>query len=92
MISTAALAVSAQHEPIGRHVAEFRSATMELIADYLRRARDSGELAASADPVTLARYFGAVIQGMSVQARDGATADELNALATVAISAWPGPE
>lgn len=81
MISTAGLNLSPDLTSIGAATAARRAATMSLIEDYLRRA-------GAADPPTLARFFGAVIQGMSVQARDGATEEELTALAEVALTAW----
>lgn len=81
MISTAGLNLSPDLTSIGEATAARRATTMSLIEDYLRRA-------GAADPPTLARFFGAVIQGMSVQARDGATERELAALADVAITAW----
>jgi hypothetical protein len=36
-------------------------------------------------------YFGAVVQGMSQQARDGASTQELRRVARLAMSAWPEP-
>jgi TetR/AcrR family transcriptional regulator, copper-responsive repressor len=81
MVSTAALNLSPDLASVEEATAARRSATMSLIEDYLRRA-------GATDPQTLARFFGAIIQGMSVQARDGATEEELTALADVAITAW----
>lgn len=81
MISTAALTLSPDLTSVEAATAARRTAALTLIEDYLTRA-------GSADPHTLARFFGAVVQGMSVQARDGATEEELTALADVAISAW----
>lgn len=48
-----------------------------------------GELPPDTDPAALARFVGAVIQGMSQQARDGATAAELRNVAETAMRAWP---
>ena len=49
----------------------------------------AGELPAGLDAAALARHAGAVIQGMSQQARDGASRQELEALAEIAITIWP---
>ncbi|MGO4332460.1 TetR/AcrR family transcriptional regulator [Cupriavidus sp. 2TAF22] len=49
-----------------------------------------GELAADADAAALARFFNAVMQGMSMQARDGATRIALEQMAEMAMQAWPG--
>jgi AcrR family transcriptional regulator len=81
MISTAALNLSPELRSVEDATAARRAATMSLLEDYLTRAD-------APRPRTLARFFGAIIQGMSVQARDGATEEELTALADVAITAW----
>ncbi|MEU2624675.1 hypothetical protein ABZ642_42315 [Streptomyces sp. NPDC007157] len=39
----------------------------------------------------MAVYFGAVVQGMSQQARDGATTEELRHVAEYAMAVWPEP-
>ncbi|WP_103507080.1 TetR/AcrR family transcriptional regulator [Streptomyces sp. SM13] len=65
-----------------RNVTEFR---LRIQADI-----DAGVLPAHADAAALARYTAAVIQGMSQQARDGASRAELETLAEVAMRAWPG--
>ncbi|GAA3836624.1 TetR/AcrR family transcriptional regulator [Streptomyces chiangmaiensis] len=49
----------------------------------------AGELPAGTDARALARYARAIIQGMSQQARDGASREELAALADMAMSIWP---
>lgn len=81
MISTASLQLSPELTSVGEATASRRAATMELLAEYVAEA-------GATSPATLARFFGAVIQGMSVQARDGATEEELAALADVALAAW----
>ncbi len=48
-----------------------------------------GVLPPDTDAAALARYTGAMIQGMSQQARDGATRVELEALAEIALAVWP---
>lgn len=48
-----------------------------------------GELAPSQDTLNaLARYYATVVQGLSVQARDGATRDELEAVIACAMATW----
>jgi TetR/AcrR family transcriptional regulator, copper-responsive repressor len=81
MISTACLNLSPELTSVGEATASRRSATLALLTEYLTEA-------GAASPATLARFFGAVIQGMSVQARDGASEEELAALADVALAAW----
>jgi AcrR family transcriptional regulator len=51
---------------------------------------DNGELPASTNAAQLARYVHTVMQGMSMQARDGASRAALVAIAETAMLAWPG--
>ncbi|MYV66919.1 TetR family transcriptional regulator [Streptomyces sp. SID2131] len=69
-----------------------RNANLAFFEDRIRRDVESGGLPAGTDPGALARFSGAVLQGMSQQARDGATAEELAAVAEAAMRAWPAGE
>lgn len=71
---------------------DHRNANLATIEDRIRRDVESGGLPAGTDPRALARFSGAVLQGMSQQARDGATAEELTAVAEAAMRAWPAGE
>ncbi|UXY21845.1 TetR/AcrR family transcriptional regulator [Streptomyces cynarae] len=66
-----------------------RKANIDAFESRIRAGVAAGELPADTDARTLARYVGAIIQGMSQQARDGATREELEALAEVALAVWP---
>lgn len=90
MISTAVLHCAAENQPVARHVAGLREATLERLRERLERAVTEGELPAATDAEALARFYGALLQGMSVQARDGADAAALRKIATVALSCFPG--
>ncbi|MEV8589349.1 TetR/AcrR family transcriptional regulator [Streptomyces sp. NPDC051180] len=69
-----------------------RNANLASFEDRIRRGVESGELPPDTDVVALARFSGAVLQGLSQQARDGATAEELTAVAEAAMRAWPAGE
>jgi AcrR family transcriptional regulator len=81
MISTASLNLSPELTSVAEATAARRASALSLLAEYLTEA-------GAPSPGTLARFFGAVIQGMSVQARDGASEEELAAVADVALAAW----
>ncbi|MHB8886105.1 MAG: TetR/AcrR family transcriptional regulator [Methylovirgula sp.] len=68
---------------------ELRRAGQEAVRLRLETARDAGELPTSANTEILAAYFAAMIQGMAVQAKDGAPSEVLKHLAQLAMSAWP---
>ncbi|KUM88542.1 MULTISPECIES: TetR/AcrR family transcriptional regulator [Streptomyces] len=66
-----------------------RNANIAALESRIRADIAAGELPAGTDAATLARYTGAVIQGMSQQARDGASREELEAVAEIAMAIWP---
>ncbi|MDP2714553.1 TetR/AcrR family transcriptional regulator [Rheinheimera sp.] len=53
------------------------------------RAKQEGDLPASADAETLARYLGTVLQGMAVQANNGASSEQLRQVAEMTLLAFP---
>ena len=66
-----------------------REAGKRAIRDRIASGVRTGELPAETDTEALAQYYAAVFQGMSTQARDGATREQLEALAALAMHAWP---
>jgi len=73
-------------DELARHRAEKEAA---LCARF-EKARRQGDLPKSADPEALARYLMTVSNGIFVQAASGASAKELQAVAAMALTAWPG--
>jgi AcrR family transcriptional regulator len=70
-------------------VLEERKKTFGRLEARLQRGVLEGDLAAAANVKALARFFLTVQQGMSIQARDGATSEDLDAVAATAMQAWP---
>lgn len=66
-----------------------RNANLAAIESRIRADVTEGRLPADTDARALARFSGAVLQGMSQQARDGASREELEAVAEAAMRAWP---
>jgi AcrR family transcriptional regulator len=66
-----------------------RNAAIAAFESRIRAGVAAGELPADTDATALARHAGAVIHGMSQQARDGATRQELEAVAELAMAIWP---
>ncbi|OEC95104.1 MULTISPECIES: TetR/AcrR family transcriptional regulator [unclassified Rhizobium] len=71
MVSSGMLQCAEEHASLARVLSDRRDAMREAIADALGRWLDP------ARSRSLARFLVAVLQGMSVQARDGATRAEL---------------
>ncbi|WP_411099898.1 TetR/AcrR family transcriptional regulator [Streptomyces sp. x-45] len=68
---------------------ERRNANIAAIERRIGADVEAGVLPPDTDAAALARYTGAMIQGMSQQARDGASRTELEALAEIALAVWP---
>ncbi|MFE1103333.1 TetR/AcrR family transcriptional regulator [Nocardiopsis alba] len=89
LIISAATNVAPADAEVQELLRGIRAANLTVLEDRLRTARASGEIAQDTDTGALARYFGAVVQGMSQQARDGADVEELTAVAKTAMRVWP---
>lgn len=70
-------------------VLEARQVSLKLLESRLQRGITEGELPKTTKVRALARFFVTVQQGMSIQARDGVSSKELDAVATAAMRAWP---
>jgi TetR/AcrR family transcriptional regulator, copper-responsive repressor len=92
MISTAVLQHAEKCESVARTVAAWRERGFKAIQTRFDRAVAEGELANDTDTEALTRFYGAIVQGMSAQACDGASQAALERLADIALSAWPWPE
>ncbi|MET1079290.1 MAG: TetR/AcrR family transcriptional regulator [Pseudomonas sp.] len=89
VIATGLVASASAHRQLAGEVAGLRSQTREVLALRIDQARSAGELSQACKPADLAGFYAAVIQGMSVQARDGADEASLIAIAEQALQSWP---
>ncbi|SDT27013.1 TetR/AcrR family transcriptional regulator [Actinoplanes derwentensis] len=71
---------------------EQRAANTTALRDRIEADVSAGTLPAGTDSAGLAALTGAVLQGMSQQARDGMNTTELLAVADAAMRAWPPGE
>ncbi|MFE1414956.1 TetR/AcrR family transcriptional regulator [Streptomyces sp. NPDC058746] len=82
-------AVNTTSEEVAEALRERRHANLDMFERRIRADVAAGVLPADTDARALARYAGAVLQGMSQQSRDGASREELEAVAARALLAWP---
>ena len=87
MVVTAATNCSSASDAVVKWLAECRRERNRAIFDRLSLAAADGELTPQADIQAMADYFGAVMSGLSVQARDGLSRGRLLALIPAAIAA-----
>lgn len=90
MVSTAVLQHAEENASVARMTAALREQSMQTLKSRFDRAREEGELPPQTDTDTLARFYGAIIQGMSAQACDGACNALLKRMIDLALAAWPG--
>jgi AcrR family transcriptional regulator len=89
MLVLAAPTGAVENHPVREFLADRRRGQHATIRDRLIRGVTDGDL--TVPPATLdgiARYYTTVVQGLSLQARDGATRAELEAVITCAMAAW----
>ena len=84
-----ALATSPQAQAIADELKTYRKASEAAIAERLAKGRALGDLPEALSVEGFAKYLAGVMNGMSIQARDGASAEELRALAQTALAALP---
>jgi AcrR family transcriptional regulator len=89
MLILAAPTGAVENHAIREFVADLRRDMFTAIKDRLARGITDGDLTASAAGLdAIARYYTTVVQGLSIQARDGAGRGELEAVITCAMAAW----
>jgi AcrR family transcriptional regulator len=78
------------NEDIREFLAALRHKPQELMRARLERAAEAGELPPGADAEALAAYYNTVLEGLSIQARDGATRETMHAIVDCAMATWDG--
>jgi hypothetical protein len=89
MLILAAPTGAVENHAVREFLAGLRHDMLTTIKDRLARGVTDGDL--TAPPASLdaiARYYTTVVQGLSIQARDGADRAELEAVITCAMAAW----
>ena len=91
-LAVMAMTTSAASSPrMQAFLAEQRMAWKARMRARLQQAQDAGELPPGTDVTALTNFYSAVISGMSLQARDGASRKALLAMVETAMRAWPEP-
>ncbi|NGN62311.1 TetR/AcrR family transcriptional regulator [Streptomyces sp. A7024] len=89
MLILAAPTGAEENDAVREFLANGRRGQFAAIKDRLTRGVTDGDLTAPpADLDAIARYCTTVMQGLSVQARDGADRAELETVITCAMAAW----
>ena len=84
MLSTAVVTCAVENNAVAEHVAALRAEVLAAFKARLQRGIKEGDLKPDTNAAALARYLQVVVQGMSLQARDGASETELLKVAAIA--------
>jgi AcrR family transcriptional regulator len=90
MVVLAATTYTPSTEGIRDFLAEQRRGGTGAVRERLARGEDDGDVPPGADIGALAAYVMSVQYGLSLQARDGAGRDELDAVVDCVLAGWDG--
>ncbi|MGE8631447.1 TetR/AcrR family transcriptional regulator [Achromobacter denitrificans] len=89
MIVLSSLLGAPENESVRAFLADNRLQGEATLRERLAQGMAEGDLAASADLDQLAAFYTTVLEGLSIQARDGASIEKLNIIIDAAMLAWP---
>ncbi|NGT13159.1 TetR/AcrR family transcriptional regulator [Achromobacter insolitus] len=89
MIVLSSLLGAPENESVRAFLADNRLNGETMLRDRLAQGIAAGDLDSSADVGQLAAFYTTVLEGLSIQARDGASVDKLNMIIDAAMLAWP---
>lgn len=87
LVISSAVAVTSANRHVAERLSKMRNDNILAMAEALTRDREAGRIPQSTDTHAMAAFVGATLQGMSQQARDGASKENLLRIAHYAITA-----
>ncbi|RZG75846.1 TetR/AcrR family transcriptional regulator [Acinetobacter wuhouensis] len=88
MLVTATMNCSEQHQPLQHDLLLKRQQVKEKIYQRLQQGVEDGDLSSDADIQAMTDYYSTVIQGLTMQARDGVAIEQLENVVTLALKTW----
>ena len=89
MIVLAATLGGPENDEVCAHLSALRRSGQSMLRKRLERGVAEGDVSRAADVAAMAAFYSAVLEGLSIQARDGASRKTLNAVIDCAMAAWP---
>lgn len=89
MVVLATINVSEDAKEIAGAIRELRMATKNMFAKLIQRGIDDGQLPRDMDVTALAGAFNTMLEGLSIQARDGLSQAELEQISSHAVRLLP---
>jgi AcrR family transcriptional regulator len=88
MVVLAATNCTPENEDVRAHLSQCRRDAQKMLKRRLDRGVADGDLPGGTDAAALAAFYTTVLNGLSIQARDGASRQQLHAIVDVAMAAW----
>jgi hypothetical protein len=89
MMVMSAATCSGSSEEMQSTLHELRKSSRAHVKERIDKGIKEGDVAPGVDSAALADFYAAVVAGMSLQARDGASRKSLLATVETAMRAWP---
>ncbi|MBL8558796.1 MAG: TetR/AcrR family transcriptional regulator [Hyphomonadaceae bacterium] len=89
MVGVGSLRCAEENIVVAEETAALRKRSQSAFTARLKRAQAEGELARHVDIGALTDFYSSVVEGMSVQAQDGASRARLLRIGVIAMAAWP---
>jgi AcrR family transcriptional regulator len=83
-------AVNCNNREVEDHLRALRAKRGRALRERLERGLRDGDVPASADLAAIVSFYSAVVDGLSLQARDGASRRSLRGAVKAAMAAWDG--
>jgi AcrR family transcriptional regulator len=90
MVVLAATNCTPENEDVRAHLSQCRRDAQKMLRRRLDLGVAAGDLPGGTDAAALAAFYTTVLNGLSIQARDGASRRQLHAIVDVAMAAWDG--
>jgi AcrR family transcriptional regulator len=88
MVVLAATAGAVANAGVRELLADNRRQSLSAVAQRIERGVEDGDVPPGTDAETVAGFYVTVLQGLSIQARDGASCEALHAVVDGAMTAW----
>ena len=88
MVVLSALIGTPETKPVRDYLADCRREGLAQLKQRLDQGVADGDLPAGTDTARLAAYYAAVLNGLSIAARDGASRRELDGIVDLAMATW----
>lgn len=89
MLVVATMNCSEENQQLQQQLQQKRHAIKLNIQQRLAQGIEQGDLAPQTDLVTMTNFYSTILQGLTIQARDGFTRQQLEQVVQYAMLAWP---